>query len=247
MKRGRGPTISNSYKLSQTSTVILITQIVNHEVLYAYLVQTLCSPSPESWSKICVILAWVATTVVSCTIIALSIRKTSTTRYCFADIQQNRAHIQFIVHILSTILGALQTYVASSLIRFRVNTRLSVKHASLDYLKLGGALNVGKWDFNLPPWSTVVLFIYLIAMQVPAAIWAAAITPVMVSKSSAAHYHVPFYNPSTIGNWGTTCRPAVDCGVNANSITTEQGTFTNIAWKCMVPHSLVNFKLMIAN
>ena len=198
---------------------------------------------PHLWS---VILAWVVTTVVSCTIITLSIRKTSTTRY-LADIQQNRAHIQFIVQILSTILGALQTYVASSLIYFRVNTRLSVKHASLDYLKLGGALNVGKWDFNLPFWSKVALLTYLIAMQAPAAIWAAAITPVIVSKSSAAHYHVPFYNPSTIGNWGTTCRPAVDCGVNATSITTEQGTFTNIAWKCMVPHSPVNFKLMLAN
>jgi hypothetical protein len=182
-------------------------------------------------SKLLVLLALVITTVVSCTTITLSISQTSNTRY-LADIQQNRATIQIVVHIISATLGALQTYVVSSLIRLRTNTRLCVKSTSLDELKLHGALNFGKLDFDLPLRSLWVVLAYVAVIQVPAAIWTGAITPIIVSTNYTTTYRIPFYDPSTIGNWGATCRPATDCGANATSITIEQGTFTNIAWKC---------------
>jgi hypothetical protein len=129
--------------------------------------------SPVYWktlqSKLLALLALIVTTIVSCTIVALSIRQASNTRY-LVDVQRNRATIQIIVHIISVTLGALQTYVISSLIRFRTNTRLCAKPTSLDRLKLHNALNFGSLDFDLPLRSAVVVLAYVAAIQVPSAI-----------------------------------------------------------------------------
>jgi hypothetical protein len=179
--------------------------------------------SPASWktsqSKLLALQALVATTIVSCTMVALSIRQASSTRY-LADVQRNRATIQIIVHIISVNLGALQTYVISSLIRFRTNTRLCAKPTSLGRLKLHNALNFGSLDFDLPLRSAVVVLAYVAAIQVPSAIWAGAITSVIISTNSTATYRIPLYNASTIDNWSTTCLPADACN-SVTTITTE--------------------------
>lgn len=190
-------------------------------------------PIPKTLrSKLLVLGALILTTVVSFTTLFISITRTFSTRY-LPYIQSNRATIQIVVHIISATLGALQMYVVSSVIQFRVNTKLCVNSISLDKLKLWGALNLGKADLDLPRLYLAWALLNFAIIQAPAAIWAGAITPVIISTNSNATYRIPFYDPSTIGNWGATCRPAVNCGINATSITTEQGTFTNIGWKFM--------------
>jgi hypothetical protein len=180
-------------------------------------------------SKLLVLLALVVTSAVSCSTVALSISQWYSTHY-LAALLKNRATIQIIVHIISTTLGSLQIYVLSSLIRFSTNIRLCKEATSLDELKLHSALNSGRLDFDLPRLSLFGVLAYVAVIQTPAAIWAGAITPVVISASSPAIYRIPFYNPSTIENWAVLCRPATQCTKIA-SITTDQGTFTNIAWK----------------
>jgi hypothetical protein len=180
-------------------------------------------------SKLLVLLALSVTSAVTCITVTLSISHSYSTRY-LAVLQINRAPIQIIVHIISATLGSLQIYVLSSLIKFRTNIRLCKEPTSLDELKLHSALNSGKLDFDLPRMSLFGVLAYVAVIQIPAAIWAGTITPVIISASSPAIYRIPFYNPSTINNWAVTCRPATKCA-NTASITTDQGTFTNIAWK----------------
>jgi len=180
-------------------------------------------------SKLLVLLALKVTSTVTFIIMALSTSHSYSTRY-LATLQKNRAPVQVIVHIISATLGSLQIYVLSSLIKFRANIRLCKEPTSLDELKLHKALNSGKLDFDLPRLSLFGVLAYVAVIQIPAAIWAGAITPVIISASSPAIYHIPFYNPSTINNWAVTCRPATKCA-NTAAITTDRGTFTNIAWK----------------
>jgi len=101
---------------------------------------------------------------------ALSFRGTSTTRF-LSTIQQNRATIQPIVHVISSAPGALQIFVVSSLLRFRLKTQLLATPLSLNSLKLRGALDVGKLDFDLPTWSVISVLAYVLIIQGPAAIW----------------------------------------------------------------------------
>jgi hypothetical protein len=164
----------------------------------------------------------IITSAVSCFTVAFSMSHWNSIRY-LAVLSKNRATIQIIVHIISTTLGSLQIYVLSSLIKFRTNTRLCQEATSLDNLKLHNALNSGKLDFDLPCLSLFGLLVYVVVIQSPAAIWAGAITPVIISASSPAIYHVPSYDLSTIGNWAVTCRPATKC-TNIASVTTDQGT-----------------------
>jgi hypothetical protein len=164
-------------------------------------------------------------------ILGLSVRGASSTRY-LGSIQRNRATIQIVIHIISAGLGGLQVYVLGSLVRFRTNIRLLLKPTTLDKLKLHGALNFGKLDWDLPLWPLAVVVAYVAGIQVPAAIWAGAITPVIISQDTGGNYRVPYYDLAHHETWDTPCRPATGCGENVISITTEQGTFTRIGWTC---------------
>ena len=161
---------------------------------------------------------------------ALSFRGTSTTRF-LSTIQQNRATIQPIVHVISFAPGALQIFVVSSQLRFRLKTQLLATPLSLNSLKLRGALDAGKLDFDLPTWSVISVLAYVLIIQGPAAIRAGAITPVVTTKNSMSVYPVPLYREENVEDWGTTCRPAYDCG-KVMTRTNEIGKFTNVAWKC---------------
>lgn len=182
------------------------------------------------WSKALVFLALLVTTSISTTVIALSIKPKYNTVGLVDWVRTSRATIQIIVHLLSATLAALQLYALSGFVSFRINLRLLAKPMSLDTLKLHQAMSIRKLDFDLPLQFFVISLVYAAVVQAPGALWAGAITPVINTANVTALYKIPFYNESVIATWGAPCRPATGC--NVSQTTTQQGTFTNVPWKC---------------
>ena len=182
------------------------------------------------WSKALVVLALLVTTTISTTIIALSITQKYSAGGLVNWVRTSRATIQIVVHLLSATLAALQLYVLGGFVSFRTNLRLLAKPMSLDTLKLHQALSLRKFDFDLPLQFFVVALVYAAVLQAPGALWAGAITPVLATANVTALYKIPLYNKSFVAAWGAPCRPATPCEVLQN--TRQQGTFTNVPWKC---------------
>ena len=183
------------------------------------------------WSKIFLSVALLITTSTSTTILALSVRQDFNHGSLVVWVQQSRATIQIIVHILSATLAAMQLYVLSGFICFRTNLELLSKPMSLNSLKLHQALNYRRLDYGLPLRASLIIFVWLAIVEIPGALWAGAISPVLTTANVASVYRVPFWNKDPSATWNQACRPAVDCDWVSHNVT-DQGTFTNVPWKC---------------
>jgi hypothetical protein len=91
---------------------------------------------------------------------------TSTARW----VEQNRAMIQIIIQIASMILGTLQIYAISCALVMSINIRMLSTTASLNELKLWNALGQGRFDWDLPYRSMVILSLYVVVIQIPSAL-----------------------------------------------------------------------------
>ena len=179
--------------------------------------------------KVFVVLALIITTAVSATIAMLSVRQVYTTGRLLRWTLSSRATIQIFVHLLSVALATLQIFASSSFITFRTNIQILSSPLSLDTLKLRQALNARQLDFNLPNGFLLIALFWLLVVQVPGAIWAGAITPVITTAKVSGTFSVPIYRTnSTI--WGQPCYPAYVCSFNVT--TSNQGSVSNVPWKC---------------
>ena len=159
----------------------------------------------------------------------LSVRQVYTTGRLLRWTLSSRATIQIFVHLLSVALTTLQIFALSSFITFRTNIQILSSPLSLDTLKLRQALNARQLDFNLPNKFLLIALFWLLVVQVPGAIWAGAITPVITTAKVSGTFSVPIYSTnSTI--WGQACHPAYVCSFNVT--TSNQGSVSNVPWKC---------------
>jgi hypothetical protein len=160
-------------------------------------------------------------------------------------IEDNRAAVQIIVQILSTILGACQIKAIGSAMAMSKNIEMQSRPISLDNLKLWNALHLGKFDFDLPLKPMIVLALYVIAIQLPSALWAGAITPTTAIVNVTADVVIPNYSQSTVGLWGQQYRPAADGSLSSN--TSDLGTFTYLPWKGQYSAARIHFLYDNAN
>jgi hypothetical protein len=151
-------------------------------------------------------------------------------------VEANRAMIQVMVQIVSTILGALQLNAISSALNMSINIRMLSTTASLNELKFWDALCKGKLDWDLRYRPMAILTIYVILLQIPSALWAGAITPVLLTTDVDAELSIPRYSQTTAKYWGYICRPAEAArrchDRNVTGVIKEMGTFTYLSWKC---------------
>lgn len=94
---------------------------------------------------------------------------------CFSStstrwIEDNRAAVQIIVQILSTILGACQIKTIGSAMAMLKNSQMQSRPISLDNRKLWNALHLGKFDFDLLLKPMTVQALNVVAIQLPSAL-----------------------------------------------------------------------------
>ncbi len=181
--------------------------------------------------KVFVVLALIITTAVSSTIAILSVRQAYTTGPLLRWTLSSRATIQIFVHLISMALATLQIFALSSFISFRTNIQILSSPLSLDTLKLRQALHARQLDLNLPIGFLLVALFWSLVVQVPGAIWAGVITPVITTTKVSGNFSVPSYSTNSSAIWGEPCYPAATCSVF--DYTTKQGTVSNIPWKCV--------------
>ena len=186
-----------------------------------------------SGAKIRTLSAAIFTTIASAISLCLTLRSYHNTTSLYKNVRDFRATIQLAVQVVSTVLGGLQIYALNGIIRFRVNTKLLDRPLRLDSLKFFNAVLDQKFDTDLSVWEIAVLLTYLAAAQVPAAIWAASITPVVTTWRMPAEFETAYFPPpqTSAGNWSNVCRPNTDCGTFVPDISSDLGTFTYLPWK----------------
>ncbi|KAL6364578.1 hypothetical protein LRP88_01981 [Fusarium phalaenopsidis] len=85
------------------------------------------------------------------------------------------------------------------------------------------------WEWQTKKMSLISI-LWLLGMQIPAALWAGSITPILTKARHEALIPIPDYSESTAKYWSTICPPATSCDQLLGSIS-DRGTFSYVAWK----------------
>lgn len=104
----------------------------------------------------------------------------------------NRASVQVVVHILSTLLAVLLVYPICTVISFWTRHALTQRDIRINRLRLWSALVRAKPDWNLPWLYALIAAIFFLSTYFPAAFWAGALTPVLTEK---VEHNLPFLIP----------------------------------------------------
>jgi len=181
-------------------------------------------------SKVKIDLALLTTTVCSVVLSTLSIRQFHKTGSVLDWVQTNRATISIFVYFISGILGGLQLYVVTVLINWRSNLHLLSYPTPLDTLKTRSALANGRLDFDLPWKALVLVIIFFLGSQAPAALWTGAVTPVLTTADAEASLKIAKY---TLNDtlWQTNCQPNSYCSHNLIGNSSTLGVFSYVGWR----------------
>lgn len=115
----------------------------------------------------------------------------------------NRASFQIVVQILAHGLGLLQIYSLRGCYKLSFRLGAFKQPLSLEKLAFGAALATGRIDLALVPsrlfWTVVALGLCMI----PSALWAGALTPVVVRASgqSSASINLPSFSQASTSTW----------------------------------------------
>jgi hypothetical protein len=145
-------------------------------------------------------------------------------------IRDNRTWISITVQVLSTVLALGQTYVVTSLVGLDTNARLYRNPLKLDTLKLRQAMTAKSPIFEGSKWVSFISVVFLLLLQIPAALWAGSITPTINELTQETMVQVPDFNQATSEYWATRCAPAVSCDKLLGG-TQDLGTFSFVNWK----------------
>ncbi|KAH7144826.1 hypothetical protein DER46DRAFT_672520 [Fusarium sp. MPI-SDFR-AT-0072] len=147
-------------------------------------------------------------------------------------IRDNRTLISIIVQVLSTLLALGQTYVVTSLIGLATNARLLHRNPPrLDTLKLLQAITAKSPIFERgSKKASLISVIFLLLLQLPAALWAGSITPTINELTEKTVIEVPDFDQATSKYWASRCAPAQPCDELLGG-TQDLGTFSYVNWK----------------
>ena len=181
-------------------------------------------------SKAILLLSFTTPTIISAVLLGLILSKTYVNHELKTWVSSNRASVQIVVQVLSMLMGVCQIYGLSTSIRFWTNIRLSRTSISLDTLKLLDAITTSRLDLDVHTQALPILLVYLTTIQIPSALWAGALTPVLTTANANAQYMIPQYSNWSRDLWGVVCEPGAVCD-DHNGISNQMGIFTYIAWK----------------
>lgn len=148
------------------------------------------------------------TTVMSSILFGYINRPTYLNDKLYRFIDYNRASVQVILHILTTIFGFLHLYALTSVFNFATRMKLAKHATSLDRLKWWRAMSFNRIDFGLPMKYFVPALLFSGFATIPGILWTGALTPVLSTHLVPLEINVSRYAPDPDGNsWNQTWWP----------------------------------------
>ncbi|OIW26487.1 hypothetical protein CONLIGDRAFT_553966, partial [Coniochaeta ligniaria NRRL 30616] len=135
-------------------------------------------------------------------------------------ITSNRASAQLIVQIVASILGFFNVFVFCTVLNYLTRLRLSGSSMSLNTMKFWNAMLSRQLIIRLPVHLFVPLVTAIAVSLVPPALWAGALTPVVIVTNLPASIQVPSYTNTTLLTDGWSNRTGLP------STSAREGLFT---------------------
>lgn len=149
--------------------------------------------------KTAVFAVLIVTTIVASLLLAGTLNNWTISGGAYSALQPNRASVQIAVQVISLILGNLQVGVVCCLINYATRLQLNKFSQKLDIVLAWNNLITRRPSWGLRSHYLVPIVLFIFTAQVPAALWAGAITPVPVitQASSPASIPTPQYQNSS--------------------------------------------------
>ena len=147
-------------------------------------------------SKYAYVPGLLVTTVLSALLVYMDLAgRTSYRRQIFDLVSNYRANIQTSVQVVSHLLGLAHTLVLTTCLSNRTRLRFESRSVSLDRFQWWSTMSSQRIDWSLPPQFLCFSILFVAASFIPAALWAGAITPILITKTVPSTISTSFYQP----------------------------------------------------
>lgn len=152
------------------------------------------------------------TTPISILLLQSSVTGALFSKSFYNFVETNRSTVQFTVQIIANVFATLQILVLCRLINFGVRRYMTRKSIGLDQLRAWNDAMIPRINWDLPFPYTVLLIAFVSLTMIFSAIWAAALTPTIVSDVAVTGVLIPSWEnttfikeyPSEVGREGPT-------------------------------------------
>ena len=174
-------------------------------------------------SKYACVPGLLVTTVLSALLVYMDLAgRTSYRRQIFDLVSNYRANIQTSVQVVSHLLGLAHTLVLTTCLSNRTRLRFESRSVSLDRLQWWSTMSSQSIDWSLPPQFLCFSILFVAVSFIPAALWAGAITPILITKTVPSTISTSFYQPDpSSSSWNNSWAP-----FRANVSHTDAGAFS---------------------
>jgi len=170
--------------------------------------------------KFRVFMPLIPTTIISSLLLAGNAYSWTVPVTDYETIVDNRGSVQLLVQVIASGLGLLHITVVGLLVNYSSRLKLAKAPTSLDTLQLWSNVLSRQLNWSLPLHFLILLLGFLGFCTVPAALWAAAITPVSVSAFESGTISIASYSNLSFLQARYTDRTGLP------SVSTEKGMFT---------------------
>ena len=149
-------------------------------------------------------LGLIITTTVSLLLIASNARQWSVSGAAYITLTRYRSSVQIIVQVISAFLGFIHQSAVSQLFNYATRLRFRKTSPTLDAVYAWNCISAARTAWNLRIKFLLPTLVFALAMLVPSALWAGAITPTLTvteSRIPSAVYIPQFRNSSMIREW----------------------------------------------
>jgi hypothetical protein len=117
-------------------------------------------------------------------------------------VENDRASTALIVQILSSVLGLMQSYVATSLFNFATRIWVAQRSITLGKLSLWTAISTSTVNSNLPLFGSILVMLIITLFHGPGALWAGALIPLLTTVTrTEGSIQIPTYTNSSRYIW----------------------------------------------
>jgi hypothetical protein len=170
--------------------------------------------------KFRVFMPLIPTTIISSLLLAGNAYSWTVPVTDYETIVDNRGSVQLLVQVIASGLGLLHITVVGLLVNYSSRLKLAKAPTSLDTLQLWSNVLSRQLNWSLPLHFLILLLGFLGFCTVPAALWAAAITPVSVSAFESGTISIASYSNLSFLQARYTDRTGLP------SVSTKKGMFT---------------------
>ena len=146
----------------------------------------------------------IVTTTVSLLLVTSNQRQWSISGGAYVTLNKHRPSVQIAVQVISAWFGFLQQNVVCQLFNYATRLRLRKMTPTLDSLYAWNCISAARTAWALRIKFLLPTLVFALAMLVPSALWAGAITPTLIVTQSPrpGSLHIPqFQNSSMIREW----------------------------------------------